>query len=108
MSKKAKTPAYLLAQLHRQMQRPNQGPAEGPYWIVMNLSQHKSLHYRPPAFPFRHPTEEAAVAEAHRLSQQPDHAGWRFGVFAFTGISVKVEVFPVADEPARAQELQDA
>lgn len=108
MGKKSKSPQVMLARLYRQMARPNQGPVEGPYWIVMNLSQHKVLSYRAPGFPYRHPTEESAIAEANRLAAQPDHVGWRFGVFAYAGISVKVEVRQVVDELVRDKELQTA
>jgi hypothetical protein len=57
----------------------------------MNLSRHKALHYQAPGFPFRHPSLEAATAEAERLASEPIHAGWQFGVFHFTGITAKVE-----------------
>ena len=104
MGKKAKSHDVLLKHLHRQMMRPGQGPVDGPYWIVMNLSRHKNLHYMPPSFPFRHATEEAAKAEAERLAAEPDKAGWRFGVFAYTGISAKVEVPPAPIEAEAEQQ----
>lgn len=93
----------LLARLHRQMLRPGQGPVDGPYWIVMNLSRHKHLGFMPPTFPYRHPTEESARIEAERLAAESDHIGWRFGVFAFTGVTAKVEAPPTpipVEEPA--------
>lgn len=80
-----------LAQLYKQMERLGQGPADGPYWIVLNMSVHKNLNFQPPRFPFRHPTLEAATAEAERLSAQPNMVGWRFGVFEFTCVSRKTE-----------------
>lgn len=108
MTEKRKTEAALRRRLRTQMQRPNQGPADGPYWVVMNLSQHKALYYRPPSFHFRHPTEEAAIKEAERLAALPQHAGWRFGVLAFTGISVKVEATQPTESVLVEGELQAA
>ena len=90
-SKREENRKKWLSRLHQQMQRPNQGPAEGPYWIVLNLSQHKNLNSQPPHFPFRHATLESAMKEAGRLSTQPHMVGWRFGVFRYTGASVKSE-----------------
>lgn len=58
---------------------------------MLNFSVHKHLHYMPPRFPFRHPTEAAARKEAERLANEPNHIGWRFGVFHYEGISAKVE-----------------
>ena len=73
-----------------QKRRPvNEAPAAGPYWIVLNLSQHRTPIGRP-KFPFRHASEEAAMTEARRLAALPNRVGWRFGVFAFCG-SAKVE-----------------
>lgn len=78
--------------LQRQLRRPNQGPAEGPYWIVLNLSAHKDLRLRPPSFHFRHPTIESARTEAARLAAEPNLIGRRFGIFTFTGETAKVEL----------------
>jgi hypothetical protein len=105
MSKnRTKSEAPMLARLHRDMERPGQGPDTGPYWTVQNLSRHKDLRFQPPAFPFRHPTEEAARAEAERLAALPKHAGWRFGVFAYTGFSAKIQApQPPNAEAARAE-----
>lgn len=89
MADKPKEDAIWRARLRRQMGRPGQGPDTGPYWIVMNLSRHKNPKVLPPNCPFRHPTESAAIAEAERLAESLK--GQRFGVFAFTGITAKVE-----------------
>lgn len=83
--------ADLLRKLHKQASRPGQGPAVGPYWIVMNLSRHKNLSFQPPGFPFRHPTLASAIIESKRLAALPNHRGWRFGIFEFTGVTSKVE-----------------
>lgn len=90
MPKKSRSEASLLVSLHRQMQRPGQAPVGAEHWIVLNFSVHKNLHFTPPRFPFRHPTEKAARDEADRLANLPNHIGWRFGVFHYTGVSVKV------------------
>ena len=101
--KRKKSHEALLAHLHRQLQRPGQAPADGPHWIVLNLSRHKNLVYMPPSFPFRHRTKEAARVAAEQLAADPHHAGWRFGVFFFTGVTAKVDAPPEpipAEEPA--------
>jgi hypothetical protein len=86
----------VRAQLGWRFNRPGQADPCGPYWIVMNLSWHRDLRYRGPNVHFRHPTVEAATAEADRLSRQERHLGWRFGVFEFTNITCKVE--PLAEQ----------
>jgi len=106
---KRKSDEILLKHLHRQMMRPGQAPGDAAeYWIVINLSPHKQLHYMPPRFPFRHPSLESAITEANRLAGEPDKLGWRFGVFHFTGIAAKVEVAKPDEAPAVEVEQQAA
>lgn len=95
--------ATWLTALHNQMQRPGQAPIGSPYWIVLNLSVHKVLHFRPPFHAFRHPTFEGAVAEAERLAADPQTIGRRFAVFEFTGVTAKVER-PVPEIEAKKNE----
>lgn len=95
------TRAKWAKRLHAQLKRPGQGPVEGPYWIVLNMSQHKIENFYSPSFPFRHPTKQSAIAEAGRLASMPDKAGWRFGVFEFTGDMAKVE-------PVREDQVSEA
>lgn len=99
-----------LRHLKKQLDRPNQGPSDGPYWIVLNLSQHKDLNFKPPSFPFRHATLEAATKEAARLASTPHMIGWRFGVFRFTGLSSKTNLpdadeLPIAAEAANVEQV---
>lgn len=83
----------MLAATRRQ----GQALPTDPHWIVVNMSPHKTLHPKWPTFPFRHPSVEAATAEAERLANLPKARGSRFAVFAFTGITRKVEPVPMQE-----------
>ena len=107
MTDRTEQEKHMLTRLHKQMQRPGQAPADGPYWIVMNLSVHKELKYSPPRALFRHPTEAGANRECDRLAALPHNVGKRFGVFGSTGHSAKIEVDSVP-EPAREPDMQAA
>jgi hypothetical protein len=75
--------------------RPGQADPGAPHWIVMNLSRHKEAPLeRRTALYFRHPSREAAIAEAQRLAER--HPGKRFAVY-IAGPSFKVEVPPPPD-----------
>ena len=66
-------------------------PASEPHWVVVCMSKKREepqQSSRPNGLFFRHPTCEAAEAEARRLAAK--HPGRRFSVYA-SGRSFKVE-----------------
>lgn len=104
------TKAYLeqhIQKIETKFNRAGQAAADSEFWIVrrINLPTKQFPHFF--GVPFRHSTIEGAQAEANR--QAARNPGEVFGVFAYAGISAKVEAPPAELAPAEVEpEMQAA